>query len=253
MDPTERFTDRVRDYVRYRPSYPPEVIDLLQTECGLQDGTPVADVGAGTGIFTRQLLDAGATVYAVEPNAAMRHAAEAASAAHPRFHSIDAPAQATGLPDDSVQIVTCAQAWHWFHGPEARAEFARILLPGGWMFLVWNERAVNSTPFLQAYEAALQTHSADYLRVRHEEFDSKRLGEIFAPEPMRRANFPNAQILDREAFFGRVTSSSYTPREDDPRHAPLMDALGEAFDRYNENGTIEFRYTTECYYGAIGQ
>lgn len=253
MKPTERFTDRVRDYVRYRPSYPPEVIDLLQTECGLQEGTPVADVGAGTGIFTRHLLDAGATVYAVEPNAAMRHAAEEASAAHPRFRSIDAPAEATGLPDDSVQIVTCAQAWHWFRAAEARQEFARILRPGGWLFLVWNERAVNATPFLEAYEEVLKTYAPEYLRVRHQEFDSKKLGDVFAPEPMLRTNFANAQVLNREAFLGRVMSSSYAPKEDDPKHGPLMEALAEAFDRFNENGTIEFLYTTECYYGAIGK
>lgn len=253
MNPTERFSDRVRDYVRYRPSYPPEVIDLLQRECGLQAGTPVADVGAGTGIFTRHLLDAGAIVYAVEPNEAMRLAAEAASAAHPRFHSIDAPAEATGLPDDSVGIVTCAQAWHWFRHAEARAEFARILCPGGWLFLVWNERSTDSTPFLEGYEAALKTHAPEYLRVRHQEFDSKRLHEAFAPEPMLRANFPNAQILDREGFLGRVMSSSYAPKEDQPNHRPLMDALGDVFDRFNEDGKIEFRYTTECYYGAIGK
>lgn len=253
MNPTERFSDRVRDYVRYRPSYPPEVIDLLQRECGLQEGASVADVGAGTGIFTRHLLDAGATVYAVEPNAAMRHAAEAASAGHPRFHSIDAPAEATGLPDDSVQIVTCAQAWHWFRAAEARAEFARILLPGGWLFLVWNERATNSTPFLEAYEEVLKTHAPEYLRVRHREFDSKKLGDVFAPEPMLRTNFANSQILDREGFLGRVMSSSYAPKEDDPLHGPLMKALEETFNRFNEDGTIEFHYTTECYYGAIGK
>lgn len=253
MNPTERFTDRVRDYVRYRPTYPPEVIDLLQTECGLAEGTPVADVGAGTGIFTRHLLDAGATVYAVEPNEAMRLASEAASGGHPRFRSIDAPAEATTLPDDSVDIVTCAQAWHWFRAEEARAEFVRILRPGGWLFLVWNERSTDSTPFLEAYEAALRTHAPEYLQVRHREFDAKRLHEVFAPEPMLRANFPNAQVLDRDGFLGRVMSSSYAPQPDDPRHRPLMDALGEAFDRFNEEGTIEFRYMTECYYGAIGR
>ncbi|MGV3614872.1 MAG: class I SAM-dependent methyltransferase [Fimbriimonas sp.] len=251
MNPTERFSDRVRDYVRYRPTYPPEVIDLLQTECGLQEGTPVADVGAGTGILTRDLLDAGAVVYAVEPNDTMRKAGEEASEGHPRFRSIAAPAEATTLPDECVDIVTCAQAWHWFRHAEAKVEFQRILRPGGWLFLVWNERSTESTPFLTAYEEVLKTHAPEYLRVRHQEFDSKRLGEVFAPEPMLRANFPNGQQLDREGFLGRVMSSSYAPKEGDPLHEPLMAALGEVFDRHHTDGEIEFRYTTECYFGRL--
>jgi SAM-dependent methyltransferase len=251
MKPTERFSDRVQDYVRYRPTNPPEVIDLLQTECGLREGSPVADVGAGTGIFTRQLLDAGATVYAVEPNPAMRAAAEGASGAHPRFRSIAAPAEATTLPEGAVDIVTCAQAWHWFANAETRAEFARILRPDGWLFLVWNERSTEATPFLEAYEDVLRRCAPDYLRVRHREFDAKRLDEVFAPEPMRRATFPNSQRLDGDGFLGRVMSSSYAPKPGDPRHEPLMAELRRIFNAHQENGEIDFRYTTECYYGHL--
>ena len=247
MQPTARFSNRVRDYVRYRPSYPAEVIDLLRRECGLDHGVPVADVGAGTGIFARLLLEAGAVVYAVEPNEPMRAAAEAASADHPRFHSVDAPAEATGLPDGAVQIVSCAQAWHWFDHARAREEFVRILRPGGWLFLVWNERSTEDTPFLRDYEAILNEFAPEYHRVLHQEFDANRLDEVFAPEPMLRANYPNAQVFDRDGFIGRVMSSSYAPKGDER----LMSELGRAFDRHQVDGRIEFRYTTECYYGRL--
>ena len=164
-DPTARFTSRVDDYVRARPGYPPEVVRLLETECALGPGKSVADVGSGTGILTRDLLETGATVYAVEPNAAMREAAEAAleplSPPGERgrgegFVSLAATAEATTLPDAAVDLVIAAQAFHWFDRDAARQEFSRILREPRWVALVWNERAESGTPFLEGYETLLR-------------------------------------------------------------------------------------------------
>ncbi len=141
MNPMERFSNRVENYRRFRPSYPDAVIDLIRETAGLREGSPAADLGSGTGILTRLLLDAGWEVFAVEPNAPMRAAAEEELGAEARFHSIDAPAEATGLPAGSVQAITCAQAFHWFDREAAQAEFARILKPEGWAFIIWNERS----------------------------------------------------------------------------------------------------------------
>jgi len=152
---TGRFSDRVEDYVRYRPGYPSAVIDLFKAELGLGAGTCVADAGSGTGIFSELLLRAGATVYGVEPNPEMRAAAERLLAGYSGFHSIAAPAEDTGLPGGSFDLVTAAQAFHWFDAQRARTEFSRLLRPGGHVALVWNGRETASTPFLAAYELSL--------------------------------------------------------------------------------------------------
>jgi ubiquinone/menaquinone biosynthesis C-methylase UbiE len=146
-NPTQRFSGRVENYVRYRPGYPPEVLQLLRQECGLTPDHVIADAGSGTGILTRILLEAGCSVFAIEPNAEMRHAGERLLAAYPRFSSVAGSAEATSLPDHSVDFITAAQAAHWFHRDHARREFLRILKPGGWVVLAWNERCTDSTPY----------------------------------------------------------------------------------------------------------
>src|SRR5437899_1233764 len=135
MNSTERFTDRVADYVRFRPHYPPAVFAELRDRLGLGAGSSVADVGSGTGISARPLLEMGCTVFAVEPNAAMRSAAEQWLGDFPRFQSIAGTAEATTLAEHSVDAVVAAQAFHWFDAASARREFQRILKPRGWVAL----------------------------------------------------------------------------------------------------------------------
>src|SRR5258708_10384954 len=112
--PTRRFSSRVGNYVRYRPGYPPAVLDLLRKQCGLTSSTVIADVASGTGIFTRILLESGNRVFGVEPNLEMRKAGEEFLGAYPHFTSVEGTAEATTLPDHSVGFVTAAQAAHWF-------------------------------------------------------------------------------------------------------------------------------------------
>ncbi|MFM1850906.1 MAG: hypothetical protein RIS54_590 [Verrucomicrobiota bacterium] len=149
-DATGRFSDRVEAYVRYRPGYPADLISTLVAEAQLGPDSVVADVGSGTGIFTALLLPDTGTVHAIEPNAPMRTWAESTMGAEPKFHSHGTPAEATGLPDASVDLVTAAQAFHWFDPVATRREFARILKPGGQVALIWNERLTDTTPFLRA-------------------------------------------------------------------------------------------------------
>jgi SAM-dependent methyltransferase len=249
VDPKLRFSSRVQNYVRYRPSYPLPVVKLLQRECGLREGTQVADVGSGTGIFTKLLLDAGAVVMAIEPNREMREAAESMLAQNPRFQSLAGSAESTGLAEASVDLVTSAQAFHWFQSEAATAEFHRILRPGGWIVLVWNERLVDSSPFLKDYERLLRTHSPEYLELNHREFDESRLQEVFEPNPMQVASFPNEQRLDYEGLEGRVLSSSYSPEKGHPAHDPMVTELRRIFDAHQKDGTVAFRYETKVYYG----
>lgn len=248
-DPTTRFSDRVADYVRYRPDYPEGVLQAL-TEVGLRPGTSVADVGSGTGIFSALLLRSGAEVYGLEPNEAMRRAAEQLLTGEARFHSIAGSAEATGLERGSVDMITAAQAFHWFDPESTRAEFRRVLRPAGMVALVWNNRRERSTPFLAEYEELLHRYGTDYARVNHRQVDPERVQAFYGGGVELRI-FPHAQSLDREGLRGRLLSSSYTPRAGDPARAPMLAALDEIFERHARGGTVSIEYDTELYLGVL--
>lgn len=246
--PEERFSDRVENYVRYRPGYPQEIISLLRRETGLTPASVIADVGSGTGISTKLLLGAGGNVYGVEPNREMRQAAERVLEEYPGFHSVDGTAQATTLAEHSVDFVVAAQAFHWFNTPEARAEFSRILKPGGHVVLMWNERKTGATPFLRGYEELLLRFATDYAKVRHENIDAAALGRFFIG-PYAAHSFANEQRFDFEGLKGRLLSSSYAPAEGHPLHEPMIAELRRIFDLHHNAGQVCFEYTTQVYIG----
>lgn len=250
-DPTERFSNRVDTYVRARPSYPPEVLDLLAERCGLVPQAIVADVGAGTGILTRLLLGRGATVFAVEPNVAMRTAAEAALGREPCFRSIASTAEATTLPDRSIDLITAGQAFHWFDPEPTRREWARILRPGGWVALIWNDRRATGTPFLEAYERLLQTYGTDYASVNHRRISEDDLQACFGDALLQRAAFPYRQTLDLASLQARLVSSSYTPAPGQPGHAEMLAALATLFAEHQQAGKVHLDYDTTVFYGRL--
>jgi SAM-dependent methyltransferase len=250
QDATARFSSRVEKYVRYRPSYPNEVLERLHKQCGLTPQSVIADVASGTGIFTRLLLENGNRVFGVEPNAEMRRAGEEYLASYPRFTSIAGTAEATTLPDHGVDIVTAAQAAHWFDRIKARREFVRILKPGGWAVLIWNERQTNSTPFLRDYENLLLTYGTDYQDVRHER-TTDEIDGFFAPSPFRSEVLQMRQECDYDALEGRLLSSSYVPGADHPGYDSMLRDLRRIFDVHQANGQIVLAYTTRVYYGQI--
>lgn len=250
--PVERFTSRVESYVRYRPSYPAAMLQLLKERCRLSAASRVADVGSGTGILTRLLLETGARVWAVEPNRAMRAAAEQGLGGEERFRSVVGTAEATTLPAGSIDLVTAGQAFHWFDVPRSRAEFARILVPAGWVALVWNERPLGASPFLDDYERILLQQVSEYqqaaeVRQRRENPASARA--LFSAVQV--ATFPNPQALDFQALVGRLLSSSYAPEPGHPEHEPLIGALRELFARHQHDGRIEYTYETRVYFGQL--
>jgi SAM-dependent methyltransferase len=248
--PTARFSDRVEDYVRYRPGYPPQIIELLRTDCGLRPEHVVADIASGTGAFTRLLLENGNSVFAVEPNAAMREAGDRLLQKFPNLTSVAGTAEATTLRAGSVDFVTAAQAAHWFDRERSRAEFARILKPGGWCILIWNERRTDATPFLLDYEQLLLTYGTDYKEVRHER-TTAIIHEFFAPALYRERTFEMRQQFDFEGTAGRLLSSSYAPLAGHPNHAPMMQELRKIFDAHSQAGKIEFEYNTRVFYGKL--
>lgn len=250
VDSTQRFSSRVQQYVRFRPSYPRQVLETLRRECGLSRDSIIADIASGTGIFTRLLLEHGNRVFGVEPNTEMRSAGEEFLSAYPKFTSVNGTAEATTVPSQSVDLVTAAQAAHWFNREESRREFIRILKPGGRLVLLWNERLTDSTPFLRDYEQLLLRHGTDYKEVRHEHTKSA-INEFFDPFPFQQHTFEMRQESDYAGLEGRLTSSSYTPGPEHPGYQPMLRELRRIFDIHQKNGQVTFEYITRMYCGRI--
>ena len=248
--PTERFSARADHYRRFRPGYPRAAIDLLARQCGLTSGAVVADVGSGTGILSEQLLERGARVIGIEPNDAMRTAAESRLGAEPRFRSVAATAEATTLPGDSVDLWLAAQAFHWFDAPRARTEALRVLRTGGFAALLWNERPPEPGAFFGEYEALLRRHAPEYTTIAARRVDEASMRE-FLGGTMQVARFANPQSLNYVGLEGRLLSSSYAPASGHPEHEPMLAGLRALFDRYSRDGEIVYPYETRVYHAQL--
>ena len=245
---TSRFSDRVENYIRYRPGYPPQVLETSRKECGLTPAHVIADVASGTGIWTKMLLENGNSVYGVEPNVDMRETGQRLLSAFPKFTSFNGKAEATTLADGSVDFVTAAQAAHWFDRERARREFSRILKPRGWLVLLWNEREVDTTAFLRDYEQLLLTFGTDYEDVRHER-TTDAVNEFYDPAPYQQRVFPIGQEFDYAGVEGRLLSSSYAPGPGHPKHEPMLRELRRIFEEHAHAGRVSFAYKTRVYFG----
>jgi SAM-dependent methyltransferase len=208
LQPTTRFSDRVNNYAKFRPSYPEEVIGFLQQTIGLQKEWTIADIGSGTGIFSELLLSNGYKVWGVEPNKEMREEAEKNLAGFKKFTSINGKAEQTFLTGNSIDLITVAQAFHWMDRDAAKEEFRRILNPKGFIVLLWNIRLTH-TPFLKALEELKIKFGTDYKAGRMTK--EKDIAAFFHPEPLTQKDFYQVQILDYEALKGQLLSSSYIP------------------------------------------
>ena len=249
-DPTTRFSTRADAYTRYRPDYPDALLPELLGKAGLGAGATVADIGSGTGIFTRRLLQQQLRVQAVEPNPPMRAVAEASLGDNPLFTSVDGKAEQTGLADASVDLITAAQAFHWFDQRAAGAEFRRILKADGLVALIWNRRDTRQ-PLQQAYDAILREFAPEYGKVNHMRLDADQIGRFLQPERMQEMHFENRQRLDFSSLLGRLKSSSYCPGEDSPQYIPLVTELLALFDHYAVDQHIDFDYDTRVYLGPL--
>lgn len=249
LSSSDRFLGRVAAYAKYRPSYPSAAIDLLEARCGLAPGVNVADLGSGTGILSALLLARGARVFGIEPNREMREHSDLALGGE--FHSDPGTAEDTHMPDRYFRLLVAGQAFHWFDPQRTRIEALRILEPGGWAALLWNERSEGLVPFLEDYEALLRRHAPEYDQVARLRAEQGGIRRFFGQEP-ELAVFPNQQVFDFEGLAGRLMSGSYAPTPDRPEHAPLMAGLREVFDRHQQGGTVVFPYRTLVYFGQPG-
>ncbi len=245
-DTISRFSDRVVNYVKFRPHYPAEVLSFLAEKASLTPTSVVADIGCGTGISSKLFLENGNPVFGVEPNEAMRLAAIEYLKEFPAFTPIDGTSTATTLDGASVDLIVAAQAYHWFDPEPTRNEFKRVLKAGGSAVLIWNERQLDTTLFLEEYEALLLKYANDYGQVRHENISNTEIS-AFYKAPFDSATFPNEQVFDLDSLKGRMLSSSYMPTENDPRFPALVGELQAVFAKHAENGRIRVLYDTRVY------
>ncbi|MBA4185688.1 MAG: class I SAM-dependent methyltransferase [Acidobacteria bacterium] len=250
MKTVERFSNRVENYVKYRPSYPKEILDLFAAEMNLRKNSVVADIGAGTGISARLFLENGNQVFGVEPNEAMRKAAEEFLKDFSNFKSINGIAENTSLENESVDFIVAAQAFHWFDQTNTRREFKRILKDDGFVVLMWNERQLDTTAFLKDYESLLIEFGTDYETVRHENITKETLQNFFQTD-FRQAIFQNSQTVDFDGLRGRMLSASYVPSAENPRFAEMLKNLKSLFAEHAESGKIQILYDTKVFYGRI--
>lgn len=249
FDPTRRFSSRVENYVKYRPSYPQAIVECLREACGLTAESVIADVGSGTGLLTELFLKHDNRVYAVEPNDEMRLAAEQLLGGYSNLTSVNGRAEATTLADRSIDFVTAGQAFHWFESETTRVEFGRILRADGWVVLVWNTRLIDDGGLMSDYEALLDRYALDYHEINHSE-QNDDVRDFFAGAFAERT-FPNQQEFDFEGMVGRLLSSSYAPPVDHAHYGPLLVGLDRLFDSYERDGRVSFLYKTELFWGRL--
>jgi ubiquinone/menaquinone biosynthesis C-methylase UbiE len=252
VDPTVRFTDRVENYVKARPGYPPEIVGLLEKKCGLTRTSVLTDVGCGTGLLAKLFCEYGCRTIGVEPNAAMRQAGQDFLGAYPNFEIVEGTAEAIPLPGTSVDFITAGQAFHWFNQKEARHEFMRILKPNGWAVLVWNDREYEGSKFADAYEALLWKFGIDYEQVHHRGKSTvAALQQFFGNSAFAKESFPNVQHLDYDGLVARVLSASYMPSVDHTKYRAMMEEVERIFRDNQKDGVVAVKYETNVHYGQM--
>jgi len=244
-DPKKRFSSRVENYIKYRPSYPQKIIKFLTEKKILKKNIVIADIGSGTGILSELFLKNGNKVYGVEPNPDMRKAAEKLLEKYSDFISIDGSAEKSGLKEKSVDLIVAGQAFHWFDVEKARMEFKRILRQIRYVVLIWNNRRKSGDNFSSDYEKFILKYGTDYKEVRKKE---KNVDKFFKNE---KKVYYNYQDLDYDGLKGRLLSVSYIPLKDNPYFTKMLEELEDIFSRYQKNGTVKLEYDTEVYYGQL--
>ncbi|MDF9799649.1 ubiquinone/menaquinone biosynthesis C-methylase UbiE [Catalinimonas alkaloidigena] len=249
MKADERFTNRVENYHLYRPTYADKLLKDLENLKNPSGVNRIAEIGSGTGILSKQLLQAEWGVTGIEPNDAMRTVAEAKLKQFPDFYSIKGSAETTTLAADSIGIVLAAQAFHWFDPEAARKEFMRILRAKGKVVLVWNIRQ-HSTEFLKAYEDFLHRYSTDYQLVDHQRFDWKGVAYFFRNQYQRK-EAPNSQLMDWQHLWGYYKSCSYALTQEHTDFDQSKTALHKIFDKYARRGHVDMFFHTIWYKGSL--
>lgn len=245
LNPTQRFSDRASDYRRARPDYAPLAFEAMLTHADPASAA-TADIGAGTGISTRQLaarLQPGSRIFAIEPNPAMRSAGQADS--HPLIDWRDGTGESTGLPSASLDLLLCAQAFHWLRPAEAFAEFHRLLKPTGRFALLNNDRDLSS-PVTRTYGRLMREASDNHpAETRHDAHIPIYFTPLF--RVIDTNAFSHAQRLTLDGLIARARSSSYCPTAG-PKWDRLVEGLTSLHREHaDDTGHVRLAYITGLY------
>lgn len=251
LEPTARFTNKVDDYTKARPSYPEEIVPLLTCKYGLTSQSVIADMGSGTGLFTEVFLKHGNPVYGVEPNDAMRQAGEHYLKKYTNFISVNASAEHTSLASACCDFVVAGQAFHWFNPVLAKVEFQRVLKPNGWVILAWNVFSSSDAPLAVAYEKLFYDFGIQYQGAGYKNANKENLLGFLGPDTFCMESIPNPKSLDFSAFQSRVFSSSFSPSPGQPQYPLMQQAIGQVFEQFENNGVIILPYQTNLYLGQL--
>lgn len=245
---TSRFSNRAENYARFRPGYPNEIFPFIQKVMNLKSDALIVDVGAGTGLFAEPMLQQGFSVTCIEPNDDMRRVGNERLKKYPSFQSISATAEDTGLKENTVDLITVAQTFHWLDPVAAREEFRRVLNPHGKVILAWN-RQRGQSEFEKRYNA---------LRAKYRigepgpvQIDPQLITKFFTPHSFETKAFPNKQLLDFEALKGQLLSKSYIPLPGHDRYDEMITDLIQLFVSYNDNGLVGIEYETVLFWGPL--
>jgi len=248
---TDKFTGKADQYAKFRPQYSEAFLDYLYNSVGFSDNVVVADIGSGTGIFSKQLLRRGTNVICIEPNDEMMSKAKEYLAEYDGCKFISAPSEATTLKKDSVDFITVAQAFHWFDLDRFRTECQRILRRSGKVVLIWNSRVrgkeihdLNNDIIIKYCENFIGNSGGV-------QEDDDRFKSFFKNEKFEYREFENTQYVDLDRFIGGNLSASYAPKEDNINYENFISELRDLFDKYSEDGQLELPMITRAYVGKV--
>jgi len=251
VDNSEKFTGKAPVYNKYRPDYPDEYIDYLAEYNSLGPQSVIADIGSGTGILSKQLLEKGLRVVCVEPNGDMRNAAETELKDYPGFTSINGTAEHTGLAGNSADLITAAQAFHWFDKDLFKAECKRVLKEGANVALVWNSRE-ESSPFVRENAEIMKRFCPLFKGFSGGIDEDKDMFEAFFRNGSYEFRvFRNDLSYDFDGYIGRTLSASYAPKEGSPDYKDFIAALANLYERYSKGGTVSMPNITRSYIGRV--
>ncbi|RXJ02465.1 SAM-dependent methyltransferase [Anaerobacillus alkaliphilus] len=250
MDNTHKFNGKAGIYSLYRPDYPDQLIKDIIEEFHLNKNSLIADIGSGTGIFSKKLLKFQLQVVAVEPNEEMRDVAKSELNEYTRFTSINGTAENTTLEANSIDIITVAQAFHWFNQGKFKKECQRILKPGGKVFIVFNNRDIHSDVSKEII-SIFKKYCSDFRGFSNGIEEDLDVYNNFFTTDYSYNSYDFPLLYDKSSFIGRHLSASYALKEGDPLYPQFLEEFSNLFDFYQKDGILHLPNVTKSYWGSV--
>jgi len=250
VDARSLFNGKASIYSRYRPDYPKDLLKMLEKETGFNRNWIVADIGSGTGIMSRLFLENGNHVYCIEPNDDMRSESIKLTSSFLKCKVLKGTAENTGLDTDSIDIIVAGQSFHWFDPVAAKKEMTRVLKPGGFAALIWNNRSERENSLSKEYDYICSKYSHNYQGTGNSRIESDTFITFFH-NGFKKFETPNYQKLNLDGILGRYFSTSYALQPQDPEYGDAVESLKKLFRKFEKNGYATMEYETQIFLGQL--